>query len=1184
MRGAFFVVACWLGAEAWRWLRGLRAAGCEEDNSARHVFYGVRDEQRKWEPPVGPWQRLPKQNQLRAHSLAAWRRALAEATARLASPSRLPHTSIHPRSRLPSPPVSPSSPRRPPHRSFRSHRAVQCHSIATDACACRQACSRPRHHTCRHWSTELCFGHISSSTDARKRAACRDSDMTRGGRSAPPPVGEHVATRVTLNHVLGNLGGRQKSWMNPDLLAGKSPVLASRPPRDAPRKPSQPRQPEEHADAEPSQAPTEGAAREHPASNSTSPQLANVLSHPPAVRPLPSPTAVLPSPSPSEDTNLDYHAPVSYARPRARQSTADEEQAASLSRDEACLEGPRQEVAAPKRPAAGTSPTLANKRARPSTAAPPLRTSSVHIDQQGMDRRVSAGQLQSEITKVRQPNSPGFTPSSNNLSPRRPQQQALPQQYPAPQRVTSQAHSNVQKGPTPPAQGTRQLLLPSNNWATRDDPTVPTQLRVHILQELARFHSMDYVTADSPDRKRLTALEQAAKQMDWDYLITHLFYCLLSLNKTALPDIIRKCKHADRTEEFLSEVLNRNHILNPATQAFFTRFPISLHEWARLNPSQSQTDIDNFVDLMNRSGRYFELKNQCDERDLPPSMHELADDLGIRSRQLQTIVFTAAVRRLWFKQGLPPGDILNQYEHEALRCFSATQETFYRRRGQVHDLQHERQLEMRYWINSFRGLRESHIPAAQHALQAFHATLHPPVLASHRLASIPLQPRQPQRTLSGHNHQPPLVQPRVYPDPRFSPHSAQATLLLGRGQPQGRPRLATQQPRPQLQRQSHRFLLPPAGHHEPQQHMPNPARFALHQAHLRSPTLRSKTRERLYLYVQDFLGNPQRLVDARNRVEKWTFTLSPEQMATIPKNDAGEAGGLPVRVIDEKSSLLRLRCVKWNSAQDFNTHRWATSDTSWIPYSFFQLNSKPLEQRKKLYYGRDLPIDLTSLVKQGENVLEMSLLRAPENRQFRNYLIAIEVLGVRSHDALVEDILKKQHVPAVTTKQRIRDKLTGTADEEIAVVNSTLNITLFDPFSLSEICRVPVRSRTCDHFDCFDLETFLSTRKRNVDVTVPDIWKCPICNGDARPHLLVVDGFMQEVRSELEQQGLLTTRAIIVNEDGSWKPKPEVREGVADHDDDDAPAYLNGQNFRGSQNPPVPQTVEVIDLGDSDAD
>jgi hypothetical protein len=749
--------------------------------------------------------------------------------------------------------------------------------------------------------------------------------------------------------------------------------------------------------------------------------------------------------------------------------------------------------------------------------------------------------------------------------------------------------AEVQNAPTPTVQSAPHVLYPAGAQNANVD------LRAHILQELNRFHRLNHAHADSSDRKRLTALEQAVKQMDWDYLMTHLFYCVLSLDKAALPDRIKSNMNATKTERFLSEVLDVNHSLTPATQAFFVQFPISLQQWATLNPSQHRIDVENFNDLMNRSARYFELKEQCNERNLPPSIHELTDDLGIRSRQLQSIVFTAAVRRLWFKSGLPPGDILNQYEQEALRYFSLTQETFYNRRHQVPELgrPQERELEMDSWRRIFKNLRSKYVPTPSDAPTTMHALHQVPVLASNDLPTTHLRPQQPHRVPSGHDHHPPLVEPFVHFDPRMPLRSAQTALPLGLVQTRERPRPVTQQPRPQPQRQAqsqlHPFqqsILPAVGHQQSQQRTPNPARFALHQAHLMGPDLHSKTGERLYQFVQAFLRKPQRLVDARNRIERWTFTLSPQQMAMIPKNNTDKVGGPPILVVDENNLMLRLRCVKWNSSQTFDEHRWATSDTSWIPYSYLELNGKSLELRKKLHHGKDLPIDLTSLVKEGENVLEIALVRAKGNEQFRDYLLAIEVLRVKPHAALLEEILTKQHISAASTKQRIKDKLAGTADDEIAVVNSTLNITMFDPFSLSEMCSIPARSQVCEHFDCFDLETFLATRSRNADSTVPDNWKCPICNGDARPHHLIVDGFLQEVRSELEKQGLLKTRTIIMSEDGSWKPKPELTEGVADgnDDDDDAPANPNRQSVSRQQKTPVSHAMEVIDLGDSDVD
>lgn len=44
-----------------------------------------------------------------------------------------------------------------------------------------------------------------------------------------------------------------------------------------------------------------------------------------------------------------------------------------------------------------------------------------------------------------------------------------------------------------------------------------------------------------------------------------------------------------------------------------------------------------------------------------------------------------------------------------------------------------------------------------------------------------------------------------------------------------------------------------------------------------------------------------------------------------------------------------------------------------------------------------------------------------------------------------------------------------------------------------------------------------------------------------RPQTLVRDEFLMQVREELAQKGLLGTREIIVEADGSWRPKAEEK-------------------------------------------
>ncbi|KAK8162646.1 hypothetical protein BKA80DRAFT_273268 [Phyllosticta citrichinensis] len=105
---------------------------------------------------------------------------------------------------------------------------------------------------------------------------------------------------------------------------------------------------------------------------------------------------------------------------------------------------------------------------------------------------------------------------------------------------------------------------------------------------------------------------------------------------------------------------------------------------------------------------------------------------------------------------------------------------------------------------------------------------------------------------------------------------------------------------------------------------------------------------------------------------------------------------------------------------------------------------------------------------------------------------------------------------------------------------SRITINLVDPQSASRICEVPVRSIACHHRDCFDLATFLASRPGIV--TGVDEWRCPICRADARPAHLIVDGFLTDVRRQLELRGELdTAKAIIVEADGSWSVREEIR-------------------------------------------
>ncbi|KAF2681053.1 hypothetical protein K458DRAFT_254796, partial [Lentithecium fluviatile CBS 122367] len=954
------------------------------------------------------------------------------------------------------------------------------------------------------------------------------------------------ATQMTLNYALGNLGGRQKSWMS----SGQATPLPQHfsPPaiKRKPGRPAKPR-PGELQQSTPQSHPTPEAQRDyHTPSNSTSPQLANVLSHPTASRPLPSPTAVFPSPSPSEEAFVErtstptasYMSAIPYTD--GAQETApvrnDAVPARDMSPNIKVMEGVRQTASALKRPAeadrreAGKRSRMENTPQQMHPQPPPLRTDN--------PRRTSLqhpgqGQSASPVTTPTQ-----FSPM---LGPPQPFHG-----HSLPQGMQNQAQIQTQAGRTPPQH--HPHLQMSNQ--RRASATLDWYTQQDCLNELNQFCSTAIISEDHPrDGRRLGVLRDAIERQDWAYLTIHQHYCLLTADPMAIPASLRNNPNLQSALQLMRETLDMNEHLSPAVLRFFANFPMPLALLGQLYPQRHGQEALMFFNFMQQSVNFDQLRATCERRNCPPLVQELVYDLGITSTVFQRIVFTASLRRLWSLWSVPNEQMRTQFESFAMNIFLENQADFQhreisRRSIQPMDFEGEREMERRQWGSQLKELCDGY----KRALQPNGSFLQSqPPLATAPQAQQQTRPPPPQ---NHHVQQSSTMRPPAPASSSMPPHSAQAAIQRGRGR--GRPRLYPTPPRPQSVPSNQQVaqhpvktpfpsLLPARGVHQPQQRQPNPARFGLHQAHLRSPVLRAKSTDHvLYQYVKGFLKAPVRLVEAGHKVEKWTFNMTRDHFWRIPRDTPNGVGSPPTRVIDENSWLLRLRCVKWTSPQAPTDHTWATADTSWIPYSYLTFNNQNLQVRKKLHHGKDLPIDLSPFVKEGENTLEIAIMRQNKDENYRKYLLAIEILGVKSHTAIKDECQRSNRVDASTTIEFIKRKLSSASDDdEIAIVESNLTINLFDPFSASKMCDIPVRGKACLHYDCFDLDTFLHTRERKGDVSAADQWKCPICNNDARPQHLNVDGFLDHVRAELYERGLQDTRAIIVAQDGSWKPKAE---------------------------------------------
>ncbi|KAI9835464.1 MAG: hypothetical protein M1819_002382 [Sarea resinae] len=330
---------------------------------------------------------------------------------------------------------------------------------------------------------------------------------------------------------------------------------------------------------------------------------------------------------------------------------------------------------------------------------------------------------------------------------------------------------------------------------------------------------------------------------------------------------------------------------------------------------------------------------------------------------------------------------------------------------------------------------------------------------------------------------------------------------------------------------------------------PNSTISALHQARLRSPILSpvdkpngSKISSKLYQFMKGFMLVPK-VIGPNSVACEWRFAIPADDFALKAEDAYSSCGGRPTRNIQEGSRIFRIRCVKTFSAENPSAeNRWAVSENTWPEHVYLTINDTMLETRRKLQHGKDLPVDVTPYVKEGDrNILRVSILWTEKEKLSVYYAFAVESIEIIGHESIKDLCLTKGLILPQRTLEGIKAHLNPkNDDDEICVVDNNITIELIDPFT-ARIFDVPVRSQSCIHRECFDLETFLQTRKsqKQSQPCLVDEWKCPICGADARPPSLVIDGFLVEVRSLLAQQNLLETRAILVSQDGSWKPKSE---------------------------------------------
>ena len=352
---------------------------------------------------------------------------------------------------------------------------------------------------------------------------------------------------------------------------------------------------------------------------------------------------------------------------------------------------------------------------------------------------------------------------------------------------------------------------------------------------------------------------------------------------------------------------------------------------------------------------------------------------------------------------------------------------------------------------------------------------------------------------------------------------------------------------------------------------------AFHQSHVSSPTLnvintKSPIQDQKYFtYIEKIQLSPERL-HANKRHLKWILVLCRNDVDSLATSDQTSANHPSQLNVEVSSRLCRIRCIKVNDlATDFTESDWVATENTWPSGIAILLNGRALEIRKKLQHNKDLPINITSALIDGENNISIAVSNIDDGSI---YMFAVETSMITDEETIKRQVTKLDSLEA---KDRMLKHIVH-QDPDVQVLER-LTLDLTDPFT-SNVCHLPVRGKACHHKQCFDLDIFLTTRSGKAgEPCGPDQFRCPICNADARPQSLFLDGFLLDVKEELEQRGRLDVKAIVLDDEGNWHIKEEERTGESGDGTGRRKSESAGTSAKAH---PTRKETEIIDLDSDD--
>ncbi|KAF3483884.1 MIZ zinc finger protein [Arthroderma uncinatum] len=672
-------------------------------------------------------------------------------------------------------------------------------------------------------------------------------------------------------------------------------------------------------------------------------------------------------------------------------------------------------------------------------------------------------------------------------------------------------------------------------------------------------------------------LRDACMVQDLQFLALHQLFCMSTVLPKPLPGLGDLAKHGIKVTV---DMMRLNSPLSNMFLHYFSAFPSSFEPLVAQNKNYAEAVqfIISWAPSVIRTWPMLATKVVL--RNYPPLIDEIAGELGVYSKVMQFMFYTASAKTLtehrpgldaaWkavfdknymyfhnreARLGIPSPIYIKQIQEE-----NKTVVTLYERAATAY-AQAAAANATTQPINPQQTT--IHIPRApsRYHTPASHQVRIPPITQQTRRAPAATQARP--RTL------PPPFQRRANLQPRMSTASPSMAPTAANSTPAQPYQSTTRAPvtvstatfnnntshmvpqqvyaHPPAQQytqlvsqpQQARLLPPP---NSPALILANPTPYSsLHQLHLKVVNVSlaksgsNEPGETLFHYVESFAISPT-LLNWHQQLHTWPLTLPPEEFAKLPIQFKSRNSLHVTQGIIDGSKIYQLRCVRLTDAKPLTEERWVVADSFWPKAIYIHVNGQEHHIRRRFHFAKDLPVNITRSLKRGENEIKITILGGEEERKISIFAMAVEIIDTASRQRVRQAI---QPISQSTSLDRIVKRLTNNTidDDELCFIDDFITVPLIDPF-MARVFVTPVRTVSCKHSECFDLDTFLNTRQSRTlkgPHGMAEDWKCPICNEDARPKCLIIDQFLAYVRDELIQRKQLDdATAIKVRADRSW--------------------------------------------------